>query len=72
MSQGVYQASVDKRLHEAYKASKPTNLVAAPTWITSAMRAPLVVKAMQSPRANADQHLDHPSLPMGAQIVRAG
>ena len=53
-----------------YAASKPADLVAPPTHINSAMRAPLVRPVMASPRAEADDNLQHVSRDSGAQIVR--
>ena len=70
MSQGVKQTAIDKRLYEAYKAIKPTNLVAAPTYTNAAMQAPYVPAAWPV-RAGADSHFNHASMGMGAQIVRA-
>ena len=53
-----------------YAASKPANLVAPPTYTNAAMKAPYVRPVMASPRAEADDNLQHASRDSGAQITR--
>lgn len=58
----------------AYKASllvkKPKGMTPGRTFVNSAMTAPLQYRAMASPRPEGNNHLQHASLPGGAQIVR--
>ena len=53
-----------------YAASKPRNLTPPPTFTNAAMKAPYVRPVMASPRAEADDNLQHASRDSGAQIVR--
>ena len=70
MSQGVKQTAIDKRLYEAYKAIKPTNLTPAPTYGNAATTGLYVRPVMASPRADANDHQQYASRDSGAMIVR--
>jgi hypothetical protein len=70
MSQGVHQTAVDLRLFKAYKAKKPTNLTPPPTYGNASTKEPLVLPKWHV-RAGANDHFQHASRGLGAQIVRA-
>ena len=59
----------EAKAHRLYKATKPTNLVAAPTYCNASMKGLYSGSGMASPRADANDHIQHASRDSGAQIV---
>ena len=60
----------DARAYRLYAATKPTNLVAPPTYVNAAMKEPYKGNNMGSSRGNANDNLLLASRDSGAQIVR--
>ena len=60
----------EAKAHRLYKATKPTNLTPAPTYINATTDGPLKASVMASPRADADAHQQYASRDSGAMIVR--
>ena len=77
MSRTINLNSAELRARDAtatklYAATKATNLVPPRTHGNHAMKSLYTGNSMQSPRAEADNNLQHDSLKLGAQIeVRA-
>lgn len=70
MSQGVKHTADELRRYKDFKAAKPTNLVAAPTYTNATTKGLYRGSVMASPRADADAHMQHASRDSGAMIVR--
>ena len=61
------QEAADQR---AYAKAKPANLTPSITY-GNASTGSQYTSPVWSVRAGADEHLEHASLPMGAQIIRS-
>ena len=72
MSQGVFQNNRDRMAHRLYKATKRTDLVPPMTYTNATTEGLYTGNNMQSPRAEADNNLQHYSLKLGAQIQLRG
>lgn len=69
MSRSQEERRAEIAAQKAYARARPTNLTPTPTFVNASSRQPYVPQAWQV-RAGADDHMQHQSAPMAAQIAR--
>jgi len=60
----------EAKAHRLYKATKPTNLTPPITYGNAMTKGAYIGSVMASPRADANDHMQHASRDSGAQITR--